>query len=160
MRSLKNEPEVIKAVNFLGQIITDGHDPVERVTALCKLNGINDSRAIPFYLKALRNKDEAVRLHAVIFLAQQRRNEKLEDIFIGLLNHDDPHVLYVAIETLGKYGAERAVEPLIELLEGDNEKIQDARVLKQIIRSLGEIGNDRAVKFLSERCFLSRQVES
>ena len=61
--------------------------------------------------------------------------------YLSMLSHDKLCVRLAAIETLGKIGDARAVEPLIELTNEKNVNIRQA-----VIRALGNIGDIRAIE--------------
>jgi HEAT repeat protein len=160
------------AVEPVAACLTDPDLNLQEAAA-CILERIADHRVIGVLVKALGSSDWIVRAHAaralgrigdvacvqpLIPLLQDTVKAVREDAAAGLarigaaavptllqaLTHPDWVMRLHAVEALGKIKSPDAVAPLLGLLFND----RDAAVREDAARSLGEIGDARAVEFL------------
>jgi HEAT repeat protein len=128
------------AMEILIDILNDKEEALEvRTAAASALGNIEDPRAVEALKKVLDNKS----------MSESTRNEA----FIALARTKDQEAIGRLVENLGdrEFGAnargalidmgEMAVDPLIENLKTDNQKIKDETALALI-----EIGDKRAIK--------------
>jgi HEAT repeat protein len=104
---------------------------------------LEDRRAIPVLLAALKDEDPAVRTKAASafsYMPDQRATEPL----IYLLGDKDNEVVASAARALGPIGDRRAIEPLIALFV----KQRDKGIAEAAGDSLGKLGGPRAFEVL------------
>jgi HEAT repeat protein len=117
-----------KAVNAIVQSLKD-EDAIVRINAAASLGMIKDSGSVDSLIEAVKSED---------FITYS-----VGDILAYNYQWD---VQCKAIESLGEIGDERAVEPLISIL--NNGYDDDPSV---IFNTLGKLGNDKSVQFLIEK---------
>lgn len=125
--------------------LTNG--PVEkRVKAAEALAEFRDEGAVAALGKALRDKSYRVRLGAVESLARIGGPEAATTTVYALRDIYE-EVRLRAIETLGALGCKEGVEPLIQLLEGD----ENPEIRLCVIDSMWSLADERCVPAL-QRC--------
>lgn len=117
-------------------------DWIVRMHAAKALGRIGEARAAPALMPLLQDKVKAVRAEAANALAAM--GEAAVPLLVEALKHDQWLVRLHAVEALGRIRSSGAVEPLLRVLFND----PDAAVREDAARSLGEIGDPRAVEFL------------
>ncbi len=105
------------------------------------LGEFDDAEATNCLLQMLNCMGAQVREAAALVLAQKKGTPAVVAV-IEALREKDQNVRYDAAQGLGKIGDQRAVKPLIELLEGPAVKMP---VRLAALRSLAEIGDARAL---------------
>lgn len=119
----------------------------------------------------LKDKDPDLRIYTVQLL-QNQKNPKIEDLLISALFDENPNVVFVAIEGLGKIRSQKAVPYLLDILDKRDfylsipvlealKEIRDSSVLLKIyplledeifspyvIEILGDVGDDYSAKIL------------
>jgi len=117
-------------------------DWIVRMHAAKALGRIADAGAVDVLMPLLQDKVKAVRVEAAQALVTIGRASVPP--LLDALKHDEWVVRLHAVEALGRLRAAESVEPLLWLLFND----QDTAIREDAIRSLGEIGDARAVDFL------------
>jgi HEAT repeat protein len=117
-------------------------DWIVRMHAAKALGRIGDPQAVLPMMPLLQDKVKAVRVEAAAGLAQI--GEAAVPSLLEALQHKEWLVKLHAIEALGKIKSRASVEPLLSILFND----PDTAVRTDAARSLGEIGDSRAVEFL------------
>ncbi|GMT42914.1 MAG: hypothetical protein IEMM0002_1325 [bacterium] len=102
-----------------------------------KTGGINKK-----VIKLFKSEDENTRRSAVEYF-NRSPDPMAFDSLIGVLRDKDWWVREKAVQTLGKIGDERAIEPILELVD-------DPEVRWVVPCALGEIGGDKAVMHLHD----------
>jgi len=77
-------------------------------------------------------------------IAEFWKNKDYVEQLIFALGHPEPATPIRAAWILGKLGDERAVEPLIDLVD----KTQDVYIARAAVKALGRLGTQRARQFL------------
>lgn len=108
----------------------------KRIRAVYGLKKLRDPRSIPALISALREQDESLGLAASSALVAIGL-ESVEPL-ISALSYPDREFRFFAIQILSELQDNRAVEPLISLL-------QDPQVGWVAARALGELGDPEAV---------------
>ncbi len=117
-------------------------DWIVRMHAAQALGRIGEPRAVPRLLPLLNDKVKAVRVDAAQALV--RIGQPAVAPLLEALTHGEWLVRLHAVEALGKLKSPEAVEPLLRTLFND----RDPAVREDSVRSLGEIGDARAVPAL------------
>lgn len=105
---------------------------------------------------AIKSKDSRDRYDAQWVLANlgksQKDNGKIIDELIELLDHKRMETRLEAVIALGEIGDERAVEPLLKLVNSGSEKDPDDReppeVRRHAVEALGKIGGEAVSKLV------------
>jgi len=110
------------------------NDKSVRYAVAGALGQIADSRVVPPLIAALRDPEPIVSDEAQYSLA--RLGNLAFDLLIATLQHKDPTLRGLAIETLGLIGDLRAVPPLINALKDRNDFLRSdaAKALKEITK--------------------------
>ncbi len=117
-------------------------DWIVRMHASKALGRIGDTRVAESLMPLLQDKVKAVREEAAQAFADIGEGT-LSELVKGL-KHEDWLVRLHTVEALGKMKSAKAVEPLLYMMFND----RDSAVRVDAARSLGEIGDPRAVQFL------------
>lgn len=115
---------------------------IVRMHAVKGLGRIGDPRAVEPLIPLLQDKVKAVREDTAAALAHIGR--AAVPVLVAALAHSEWLVRLHAVEALGRIKAPEAVEPLLSVLFND----PDASIREDAARSLGDIGDARAVEFL------------
>ena len=97
--------------------------------------------SVELLVDALRNKNGGVRERAVRELCKIKYPKIVESLIITALNDEYIPARIESIKALGKKGNEKAVKPLIRILEDNDSAIREAT-----INALCRIGDTRAVE--------------
>jgi hypothetical protein len=113
-------------------------------------------RAASGLIRICREKQEVdVRLNATMALAKVKaENPEASRLLLDLINDSNTGVQYWAIKGLGLQKEARAGEPLLEILDGNDELLKDVAVW-----ALGEIEERRAVSPLMDILLVSLPTE-
>ena len=159
--------EILKKIGSYNlEIITgllDDENEDIRVYACEILGSIQDKNAIPYLIKKLSEENENVRNTACIALGEIN-DEQAVDALLGALK-DDEWIKFSAIYGLGKIGSKRAIAPLIDVFENDEEEVSlvacevlvdigDGEILDQILvilKTWNEKKRGNYIKILLER---------
>ena len=117
-------------------------DWVVRMHTAKALGRIGDGQAVEPLMPLLHDKVKAVRVDAAGALASI--GEAAVHVLIEALAHPEWLVRLHAVEALGKIKSPDAIEPLLRLMFND----RDAAIRTDAARSLGDIGDSRACRFL------------
>ncbi|MFM8551180.1 MAG: HEAT repeat domain-containing protein, partial [Nitrospiraceae bacterium] len=115
---------------------------IVRMHAAKALGRVGDVGAVDVLMPLLQDKVKAVRVDAAQALVAIGRPAVPH--LLEAITHEEWVVRLHAVEALGRLKSPESVEPLLWLLFND----QDQAVREDAIRSLGEIGDARAVEFL------------
>lgn len=126
---------------------------IKRLAIVC-LGEINDPQAIiPSLLATLKNEDDFELLCETINALSKFKDERIIEPLLAMLHHENYKVRETAAIELGTLGDKRAVEPLITILETDEEKrtipagFYDVYAVREAAAiALGEIGDKRAIQ--------------
>jgi HEAT repeat protein len=127
-----------RALEFLLAALGDP-DPKVVLRAVDRLGGRRDTRSITGLIGVLTNKDPSVR--HVTADTMRKMGPAAVDILLANIDDKDLAKTAIIIDILGQIGDERAVMPLIEVLEKSN----DYHVRTSAVKALGRIGDMRAV---------------
>jgi hypothetical protein len=119
--------------------------------AVAMLGEIGGPRAVELVTSALANTDPRVRAEALHALAELGDAEAGR-LALGFLEDSDSNVRLAAAVTAGKLGLERALRPLVNLL--DAEEAPASRAL--LLQALGELGDPGAVPAIQKHAAPSR----
>jgi HEAT repeat protein len=164
------------AVEFLIERLKDKDSYVRRSVAEA-LGEIGDARAVDALIEALKDEDSVIRIRVAEALGKIG-DKKAVDALIEALKDQNRYVRESIIKALGKIGDAKAIDTLIRMLKGvENEvgelvknaiieiakkdlvaidklvkalKDNDSEIRKKVARTLGEIGDKRAVDSLIE----------
>ena len=117
-------------------------DWIVRMHAAKALGKIKDSNAIEPLIPLLQDKVKAVREEATAALASI--GDAALPSLLTALKHSEWLVRLHAVEALGRIRSPTAVEPLLSVLFND----QDQAIREDVVRALGQVGDERAVEFL------------
>jgi HEAT repeat protein len=114
--------------------------------AMRVLREVAKERAVPHFTAALAHDDARVRREALLSLAYVRGDDAAMLVPTKIAD-PDPEVRQAAAMACGELKAERAVRPMLEQLE----KEEDIEVQTAILLSLGQIGDPGAVLAIEKR---------
>ncbi|MBD3287029.1 hypothetical protein GF359_10270, partial [candidate division WOR-3 bacterium] len=112
-------------------------------TAAEWLRETDDPRAVPALIAALDQDNEYV-ISTVINTLEYIQDTSAKDKLISMLGYDSYDVRFAAVQYMGTLRVTEAVSPLIALIETEQDDVPKSRV----IRSLGDIGDARALRCL------------
>ena len=95
----------------------------------------------------LENRDSSVDLSRVAFALSEVGTTDSVPLLITCLDSPDPSLQFMAVESLGRIGDSRAVDPLGTRLMLIAER--DENVVTSIVSALGNIGGEAALEYLS-----------
>lgn len=110
------------------------------------LGEVGGDTAVSFLTSTLAHRDARVRRETVISLAKIG-GEDAGMLALGMFEDVDEDVRAGAVRAVGVLKVERALRPLLELLEDEE---QDS-VVEQVLRSLGQLGDPGAVPSIQKR---------
>lgn len=146
---MKEERAVDEMLPILGQDYA-----VVRSSVAFSLGKIGDEKAVERLLQELKHSsNEWTRSCAALALGEIGK-ERASTLLIQRLRDTEKDVRYSSILALGLIGDEKAVDPLLEILEiEENSGIQDPMkkdmgIRKNAIVSLGELGSNRSEETL------------
>ena len=114
------------------------------------LGEVGGDAAVGFLTSTLAHRDARVRRETVISLAKIG-GEDAGMLALGMLEDADADVRAGAVRAVGVLKVERALRPLLELLEGEE---QDS-VVEEALRSLGQLGDPGAVSSIEKRAVIT-----
>jgi hypothetical protein len=119
--------------------------------AVVMLGELGGGRAVQLVTSALANTDPRVRAEALHALGKLGDKEA-GSLALGFLEDSDTSVRLAAAVAAGRLGLERALRPLLHLLEHE-EKFED-RVL--VLHALGDLGDPGAVPAIEKHALRTR----
>lgn len=142
--------ENFKDLRLMGPIINILADATESPEIRCKaaiaLGQVGNQDAVEPLIGALENKNNSIRLGAIIGLLWLKHPLSLETLIQVLLNRKlEMEFRYRAAIAIGEIRDSRGVTPLVDIIQDESEN-NDFR--KYSIESLGKIGNFKAINHL------------
>lgn len=122
--------------------------------ALAVLGEVGGERAVELIISTLAHTDSRVRREALLALAKVG-GEDAGMLVYGMIEDPDPDVRLAAAMAAGALKVERALRPLLTLLESE----EDSDVVAGVLRALGQLGDPGAVNAIEKRAvgsFFSR----
>lgn len=122
--------------------------------ALAILGEVGGERPVELIISTLAHTDARVRREALLALAKVG-GEDAGMLVYGMIEDTDPDVRLAAAMAAGALKVERALKPLLALLEGEG----DSDVVIGVLRALGQLGDPGAVNTIEKRAvgsFFSR----
>lgn len=122
--------------------------------ALAILGEVGGERPVELIISTLAHQDPRVRREALLALAKVG-GEDAGMLVYGMIEDTDPDVRLAAAMAAGALKVERALRPLLALLDGES----DADVVVGVLRALGQLGDPGAVNAIEKRAvgsFFSR----
>jgi HEAT repeat protein len=119
--------------------------PSEKADAASELGHLKDLRAISFLRRCLNDSDVSIRDNAAYALAELGAKDSVRDL-IKLLDDESKMVRKSAAKGLGILKSAESIDPLIKKIDDDSYLVR-----KSVIRSLIQIGGEKAKKALKER---------
>ena len=135
------------------QMIEDSRWFVVR-NGLVILGEVGGDRAVELVTSSLAHTDARVRKEALLALARVG-GEDAGMLVHGMLEDPNPEACLAAVMAAGALKVERALKPLLRLLEDED----DADVTVGVLRALGQLGDPGAVNLIEKRAvgsFFSR----
>ena len=143
------ELETLQGIELLIAALKISYGQINRM-AFKLLGVVSRKKAIEQSIKAIYDQDQFIRICAINTLARAKSIDAIDPL-IDTLNDGSHWVKLQAIRALGYIGDNRAILPLINLIEGitaeslnENGKL----ILYGVIRSLGKIQDKRAFEAL------------
>jgi HEAT repeat protein len=135
-----------RAVALLGDLLQDSSESV-RHAAVRALRLIGGDPVVDLLGDALQDDNETIRRSAVEGLKSIGGCEVIE-ILGYAIEDEDPHVRSMAVEALGEElggtgNAGQTLESIVKALQDENETVR-----QQAAKTLGRIGDSRAIEFL------------
>lgn len=122
--------------------------------AVAILGEVGGDRAVELIIGTLAHTDARVRREALLALAKVG-GEDAGMLVYGMIEDPDPDVRLAAAMAAGELKVERALRPLVGLLEGES----DPAVVVGVLHALGRLGDPGAVNTIEKRAvgsFFSR----
>jgi HEAT repeat protein len=133
------------AMPIVEQMVEDSRWFVVR-NALAILGEVGGERPVELIISTLAHTDARVRREALLALAKVG-GEDAGMLVYGMIEDSDPDVRLAAAMAAGELKVERALRPLLALLEGEN----DSDVVVGVLRALGQLGDPGAVNAIEKR---------
>ncbi|MFQ5538670.1 MAG: HEAT repeat domain-containing protein [Gemmatimonadota bacterium] len=134
-----------EAMPVLESMMEDGRWFVVR-NAVAILGEVGGERAVERITTALAHTEPKVRREALLSLAKVG-GEDAGLLVYGMIEDPDPDVRLAAAMAAGALKVERALKPLLSLLEGEN----DEDVVVGVLGALGQLGDPGAVNAIEKR---------
>lgn len=128
-----------RTLNALLARITDP-DPLMRLDAAERLGPLGEAEAVPALIKALNDREWRVRAAAAASLGQLASSQAVVPL-CGQLGHSRAEVRRAAAAALDAIGDGQATALLILALDSE----RDAETRRLIVRTLGNLGDERAL---------------
>lgn len=141
------------AMPVVEQMVDDSRWFVVR-NAVAILGEVGGSRAVELIVSTLAHTEPKVRREALLSLAKVG-GEDAGMLVYGMIEDPDPEVRVAAAMAAGALKVERALRPLLALLEEEH----DPDVVVDVLRALGKLGDPGAVNAIEKRAvgsFFSR----
>lgn len=132
-------------MTVLEDMMEDGRWFVVR-NAVAVLGEVGGDRAVELITTALAHTDARVRREALLALARVGGDDA-GMLVHGMIQDPDPDVRLAAAMAAGALKVERALKPLLALLEEED----DDSVVAGILRALGQLGDPGAVNLIEKR---------
>ena len=143
-----------EAIAIAEQMVEDSRWFVVR-NAVAILGEIGGEHSVQLIVSTLANPDARIRREALLALAKVG-GEDAGMLVYGMIDDPDPDVRLAAAMAAGALKVERALKPLLALLEEE----ADPDVVVGVLRALGQLGDPGAVNSIEKRAvgsFFSRQ---
>ena len=157
--SLANTDDRHARRSYVRTLVAMGHDGMTAVeemmgdprwfvvrNGVTVLGEVGGDTAVGFLTSTLAHEDPRVRRETVISLARIG-GEDAGMLALGMLEDADADVRAGASRAVGVLKVERAVKPLLALLESEEE----SAVVEQVLRSLGQLRDPGAVSAIEKR---------
>lgn len=141
------------ALSVAEEMLEDDHWFVVR-NAVAILGEIGGPRAVELVTSSLAHTDAHVRREALLSLAKVG-GEDAGMLVYGMLEDSDPEVRLAAAMAAGALKVERALKPMLNLLDGE----RDPDVVVAVLQALGQLGDPGATNAVEKRAvgsFLSK----
>src|SRR5690625_692126 len=128
----------------LEKVAASSSNPLARIPGLWGLEprGRKDPGAVTPLIGYLNDPDPEIRAQAARMLGDVK-SKTGGDSLIPLLEDEEPRVRFFAAEALGRMGLEEAVEPIVKMLEANDEEDHYLRLAGAI--ALERIGDEQAI---------------
>lgn len=137
------------ALPVVQRMLEDGRWFVVR-NGVAILGEIGGERAVELVVSTLAHGDARVRREAVLALAKVG-GEDAGMLVYGMIEDPDPEVRLAAAMAAGELKVERALKPLLALLEEETEP----DVIVGVLHALGQLGDPSAVNAIEKRAVTS-----
>jgi HEAT repeats len=131
------------------EMVEDGRWFVVR-NAVAILGEIGGDRAVELVTSSLAHKDPRVRREALLSLARIG-GEDAGMLVYGMIEDPDRDVRLAAAMAAGALKVERALRPLLALLEGEG----DPDIVVAVLHALGQLGDPGATNAIEKRAMVS-----
>jgi HEAT repeat protein len=131
------------------EMVEDGRWFVVR-NAVAILGEVGGERAVELLISSLAHTDARVRREALLSLAKVG-GEDAGMLVYGMIEDPDPEVRLSAAMAAGALKVERALKPLLSLLETES----DSDVVVAVLRALGQLGDPGATNAVEKRAVAS-----
>lgn len=118
--------------------------------AVAILGEVGGERAVELIVSALAHTDPRIRREALLALAKVG-GEDAGMLVYGMISDPDADVRLAAAMAAGALKVERALKPLLQLLESE----ADPDVVVGVLRALGQLGDPGAVNSIEKRAVVS-----
>ncbi len=137
------------AMGVVETMVEDGRWFVIR-NAVAILGEVGGDRAVELVTSSLAHPDARVRREALLSLAKVG-GEDAGMLVYGMIEDPDPEVRLAAVMAAGELKVERALKPLLSMLEEESEP----EVLVGVLHALGRLGDPGAVNSIEKRAVAS-----
>lgn len=134
-----------EAMPIVEKMVEDNRWFVVR-NALAILGEVGGERPVELIISTLAHTDARVRREALLALAKVG-GEDAGMLVYGMIEDPDPDVRLAAAMAAGELKVERALRPLLALLEAES----DSDVVAGVLRALGQLGDPGAVNAIEKR---------
>jgi HEAT repeat protein len=134
-----------RAIHPLIKLSADQNSFVRRrvITALGHWN--DNEQVFKVLASATQDSDKKVRYRAITSLIEVENNPQVVDVLLNAVEDEDENVSRWALKVLQRRKESKAVIPLTNMLT-----TKDGKLLHQVIVTLGYIGDERAIKPLTQ----------
>lgn len=129
--------KVKEAIPKIAELLEKDESPIVRDNAAFALGEIGDTSAIPYLIKALKDKDEWVRKSAIKALGILKAKEAIPAL-IELVNDSSQTVRKSLARTLGQIG-DKDIEPYLVKLYNDESIVVKKQAEESLKKIIGKI---------------------
>lgn len=134
-----------EGMDMAEEMVEDGRWWVVR-NAVAIFGEVGGERAVELITSSLAHADAHVRREALLSLAKVG-GEDARMLVYGMIEDPDPGVRLAAARAAGALKVERALKPLLSVLEGEN----DPDVVVAVLHALGQLGDPSATNAVEKR---------